>query len=238
VSGHSKWANIKRKKEANDERRGKIFTKLSRLITLAVVEGGGIPDPEKNVKLRLIIEKAKASNMPKENISRAVERATSNDAKNLKELIYEGFGVQGVSILIVCTTDNSNRSYNDVRSTLEKLGGKIGSPGSAIFNFQKCGIVIFNKTDVSEDELMQITENIEAFDIEEEEESYVIYFPFEKLGHLEKGIGNLKQQGEVYYRPLNSIKVTQQQSEELMHISEVLEDLDDVQKVYMNVEIQ
>lgn len=232
MSGHSKWANIKRKKGLKDQERGKIFSKLSRLITLAVFEGNKIVDPDKNIRLRLTIEKAKEHNMPKENIQRAIDRATSTEASSLKEMVYEGFGPGGVSLLIIATTDNQNRTFNDIRFTIEKLGGKIGSPGSVLYNFQKCAIAILDKG-TSEEELIQAAETLSAIDIDEEEDSNIIYFPFEKLGHAD-GFS-----AEPYYRPTNTITLTKQEDIDVLNaIVDAVEELDDVQKVYANVEIE
>src|SRR4051812_30449460 len=120
MSGHSKWANIKRKKEANDKVKGAVFGKLSRLITIAVTEGGGLPDPENNVKLRFAVEKARSENMPKENIQKAIEKGSGPNIQELKEVVYEGFGPGGVALLIVTTTDNSNRTHAEIRNVLER----------------------------------------------------------------------------------------------------------------------
>lgn len=136
MAGHSKWKQIKHKKAANDQQRAKIFSKISKLITIAVVEGGGMQDPAINVKLRLAIEKAKAANMPKDNIQRAIEKGSGPDRNNLKEVVYEGFGPQGVALVIHATTDNSNRTVGEVRSVIDKGGGKLGNQGAVSYLFQ------------------------------------------------------------------------------------------------------
>lgn len=136
MAGHSKWKQIKHKKAANDQQRAKIFSKLSKLITSAVVEGGGFSDPNINVKLRLAIDKAKIANMPKENIARAVEKGSGPDRLHLKEVIYEAFAPHGVALVIHATTDNSNRTVSELRSTIEKAGGKLGVQGSVSYLFQ------------------------------------------------------------------------------------------------------
>jgi YebC/PmpR family DNA-binding regulatory protein len=228
LSGHSKWANIKRKKGIKDQEKAKIFTKLSRLITLAVIEGGKIPDPEKNVKLRLIVEKAKANNMPKENIERAIDRAISTDVSSLKELVYEGFGPYGSMFVIVATTDNSNRTYNDIRTIIEKAGGKVGASGSVLYNFNRCSVAVYKKTEQTEESIMKIVDELEATDFEETEDEYVIYCAFEKLGSA--------KQLAPYYRPLTTISLDSEDQEgEIISLINNIEELDDVQNVYVNL---
>jgi YebC/PmpR family DNA-binding regulatory protein len=237
MSGHSKWANIKRKKGIKDQEKGKVFTKLSKLLTLSVLEGGGIADPEKNVRLRLMIEKAKANNMPKENIARAIDRAHSKESANLKEAVYEGFGLMGSSIIIVAATDNHNRTFNEVRVTLEKNSGKIGTPGSASYSFQKCGMVEIDKTAITEDSLMQFAEDIEAYDIESEGEQYTLYIPFEHIGRIKESLNDVSYRAEQYYRSQTSVKITDMAAAEAMvTLIDALENLDDVSHVFSNIE--
>lgn len=143
MSGHSKWSKIKREKQAKDKQKGNIFSKLSRLITLAVIEGGGITDPENNIKLRLAIEKAKNLNLPKENIERAIEKGTGPESQELKEVVYEAFGPEGVSLIILATTDNMNRTLSEIRNVLELHGGKLGTQGSVLHLFKKSGLSTF-----------------------------------------------------------------------------------------------
>lgn len=138
MAGHSKWKQIKHKKAANDQQRAKIFSKISKLITSAVIEGGGFSDPNINVKLRLAIDKAKNANMPKDNIARAIEKGSGPDRVHLKEVLYEGFGPHGVALVVHATTDNSNRTVVEVRSVIEKAGGKLGVQGSVSYLFQVC----------------------------------------------------------------------------------------------------
>ena len=136
MAGHSKWKQIKHKKAANDQQRAKIFSKISKLITSAVIEGGGFSDPNINVKLRLAIDKAKNANMPKDNIARAIEKGSGPDRVHLKEVLYEGFGPHGVALVVHATTDNSNRTVVEVRSVIEKAGGKLCVQGSVAYLFQ------------------------------------------------------------------------------------------------------
>ena len=228
MSGHSKWSQIKRKKGVKDQARGALFSKLSRLITLAVIEGGGIGDPDKNVKLRLAVEKAKSSNMPKENIERAIEKGSGPDRENLQEVIYEAFAPGGINLIIVCTTDNPNRTISEVRNTLERGGGKLGAQGSVAYLFKKCGTAVFDR----EQEALEFAEKVEAFDIEQDGGSFTVYFPFENLGHV-SGIS-----AEVDYKPTTDVKIEDRSTaNRILRLVESLENLDDVQHVFANFDL-
>jgi YebC/PmpR family DNA-binding regulatory protein len=229
MSGHSKWSTIKRKKGVNDQKKAQVFTKHARLITMAVVEAGGIGDPEYNVKLRLAIERAKAENMPKDNIQRAIDRAKGPDANQLKEVVYEGFGPGGGSLVIVAATDNSNRTHTEVKNILEKRGGKMGVTGSVLYLFDKCGVVVFSKAKATEESVLEFGEKIGALDFEESEENYIIYIPFEKIGQI-------KETTDIFYRPKTSVTVSAEGREEINQLLEAFEDQDDVSEVYSNYE--
>ena len=192
MSGHSKWSNIKRKKEANDKIKGNIFSKVTRLITLAVIEGGGITDPDNNVHLRLAVEKAHAANMPKENIKRAIEKGVGPDRSQIKEIAYEGFGPYGVSLIILAATDNQNRTLSEVRNILEKYQGKLASAGSVSYQFKKCGLITFDKGTVSQDKILAIGDQLKAFDIEETDDRFYLYFPYSELGHIKNLVKDIK----------------------------------------------
>lgn len=238
MAGHSKWANIKRKKEVNDKARGKIFAKLSRAITMAVAEGGGMPDPEFNVKLRLAIEKARQENMPKENIERAIEKGSGSSAEKLKEVKYEAFGPSGVVFVILGSTDNPNRSSAELRNILERNGGKMGAPGSVSYLFEQCGAVSFDMTKNSEEELLTFADAIHVLDIEQEEGISTIYFPFEKLGEVSQLSEKLSIElgPDAIYKPLTFVEVSDPQAkEDVINLIEIIEDLDDVQEVFSNV---
>ena len=239
MSGHSKWANIKRKKEANDKVKGVTFAKLSRIITLAVIEGGGVGEPENNVRLRLVIEKAKSLNMPKEKISRAIEKGIGPNRQDLKEVVYEGFAPHGVSIIILAATDNSNRTIAEIRNVLERRGGKLGTQGSVNYLFQKCGVAVFELASNNEADLFTFAEKINAFDIEEDEETFTVYFPFENLGKVGEYAQTLHPISvESEYKPLARMQLEIEQEKEVMQIMEALEEMDDVQNVYSNVEFR
>lgn len=239
MSGHSKWSQIKRKKEAKDLQKGRVFSKLSRLITLAVKEGGGITDPEKNFKLRLAVEKAKEYNMPKENIQRAIDRAKGGGDQELKEVIYEAFAPGGVSLIILATTDNPNRTLSEIRQILNHYGGKLGSAGTTSFLFEKCGLAIFNKASTKEQEVLDFVEQVGALDIEENQDSFFVYLPFEKIGYAHQFLNQLKTKSlEIDYRPKSVIEIKDKETaEKVLFLVEALESQEDVQKVYANFEI-
>jgi YebC/PmpR family DNA-binding regulatory protein len=238
MSGHSKWANIKRKKEANDKVKGTVFAKLARVIIMAVGEGGGIVNPDANFKLRLAVDKAKAANMPKENIQRAIDKGKGPDSARLKEIIYEAFGPHGVAFLIQCTTDNSTRTHNELRSVMEGRGGKMGSQGSVAYLFQKCAVMQFDLSSTKEDAVFAFAEAIQAYDIDEGEGTITVYFPFESFGHSKEALGTLVPTlAEVEYRGLSKIEVaSQEEAQKVVDLVDAIEELDDVQRVYTNLE--
>ncbi len=242
MAGHSKWAQIKRKKQAKDQKRGKIFSKLSREITLAVISGGGIPDPEKNVRLRMAIEKAKQFRMPKENIERAIARAVGEGREALEEHFYEAFGPFSVGMIIHVMTDNNNRSVNEVRRILEKNGGKLAVQGAVDYLFERCGSVSIEKGKVDEGKVFEFAEQVDAIDIEEDSDYYFVYFPFEKLGEARNVIVSLGIEGsstpELDYKPKTTVKIERKEdAEKILQLVEELESLDDVQKVFANFDI-
>ncbi|OGK13830.1 hypothetical protein A3H80_01115 [Candidatus Roizmanbacteria bacterium RIFCSPLOWO2_02_FULL_37_19] len=235
MSGHSKWSTIKRKKGIKDQQRSSVFSKMARLITTAVHEGGGVTDPENNFKLRLAIERAKSVNMPRDTIDRAIEKAGGGEGQQLKEILYEGFGPGGVALLISVITDNTNRTHADVKQALEKQGGKMGGHNAVAYLFQKCGVVVFNASSASEEKIFAFADKIGALDIEEESERYVIYVPFENIGKVKELSSDIQaQEIDVFYRPLTTVdpKGLQDKIETLI---DRLEDLEEVHTVYTNV---
>jgi len=239
MAGHSKWANIKRKKEAEDKKRGKIFSKISRMITLAVLAGGGITDPDKNVKLRLAVEKAKEANMPKENIIRAIDRAKKPESSTLKEVIYEAFGPSGTALMIEGSSDNPNRTLSEVRNVLSRFGGKLATPGSVSHLFKRCGLLIIKKEKINEEKIFEIGESLLAFDIDQDSEAFYVYFPFENLGKVKELLSPIQPDAvEIDYKPSTLIKISDQQTgKTILDLIESLENLDDIQKVYFNCDI-
>jgi YebC/PmpR family DNA-binding regulatory protein len=236
MSGHSKWANIKRKKGVNDKIKANVFAKMSHLITIAVIEGGGITEPENNVKLRLAIDKAKSANMPKENIRRAIEKGFGPNRIMLKEILYEGFGPYGIFLLILSTTDNSNRTSSEIRNMLEKNSGKLGTPGSVSYLFKKCAYVSFMKTEVNEEAVFKVGEELQAFDINEDESHFFVFFPFGNFGLLKAHLNNIKYDlAEIDYLPTTLVSLELDKEKKVLELVEALEDLDDVHRVYTNL---
>lgn len=239
MSGHSKWSQIKRKKGIKDAARGKLFSKISQLITLAVNSGGGIADPEKNSKLRLAIERAKSAGMPKENIVKAIERAKGKEGRSLKEAVYEGFAPHSVALIITAATNNPNRTFAEIRAVLEKHGGKLGSSNSIMHLFKKCGLVVFDKNAVTEEQVLLFADKIQAEDIEEDESFWTVYIPFEKIGTLSENLGQIKSaKSDIFYRPLSLVSISDENNaKNIIALVEALEDLDDVNNVYANFDI-
>ena len=237
MSGHSKWANIKRKKEANDKVKGNVFGKMSKIITLAVLEGGGMTDPDHNVKLRLAIEKAKSANMPKENIQRAIEKGTGPDKSQLKEIIYEGFAPGGVSLIILTTSDNHNRTLTEVRNIMEKHEGKLGAAGAVGYLFKKCSLIIFSKQEVQEEAAFEAAEHLQAFDIDQDDTHFYVWFPYENLGHIKDKLGDIKyESAEVDFKPQSIIELNDPaKMQKVENLINLLEELDDVHKVFANL---
>lgn len=241
MSGHSKWATIKRAKGANDAKRGQLFTKLSKAISIAVRQGGGSPDPESNFRLRLAIEAARAANMPKENIERAVQRASGKQAEVLEEALYEGFGPGGFSVVVEAYTDNKLRTVSEVKNIFNKNGGNMGAQGSVMYQFEKNGIISVSKDGKSLDDIFLIAADNGVDDIEEEGDEVLLYTKPEDVTKV-KDI--LSQNGlniktfELIYRPVVISAISDKDSaEKALAFIDKLESLDDVQKVYANFDI-
>ena len=239
MSGHSKWNNIKNKKEKSDAQRGKIFTKLGREILVAVKEGG--PDPAGNSKLRDVIAKCKANNMPNDNIERSIKKAAGDgNTANYEEITYEGYGPNGVAVMIETMTDNRNRTAGDVRHILDKFGGNLGTNGSVSWMFDKKGVIVIEKssTKISEDDLMLEVIEAGAENFESEDEFYEITTAPEDFSavreYLEnKGITFLE--AEVKMVPQNYMAIDDEDGKKKMGlIIEKLEELDDVQEIWHN----
>ncbi len=237
MSGHNKWSKIKRVKEVKDKIKGNIFSKLSRLITLAVIEGGGITDPEGNFKLRLAIDKAKKFNLPKENIQRAINNALGPSKNLLKEVIYEGFGPGGVGLIIEATTDNPNRTLSEIRVILDRHGGKLAGQGAVSYMFKRFGLITIKKESINEDLLDKLINDFEAIDLDEIGDIYFIYIPFENIGKNKELLKDIKfDSQEIIFKPQNYIKLDESKIAEVEKIKEALENLDDVHRVFDNYE--
>ena len=240
MSGHSKWSTIKRKKGANDAKRGKIFTKLIKEITIAAKSGGG--DPEGNPRLRSAITAAKAENMPKENIDRAIKKGTGDlDGAVYEEILYEGYGPGGVAVLVETMTDNKNRTVADIRHFFAKSGGNLGESGCVAWMFDNKGMLSVDKAGVNEEELMDLALEAGAEDVVEEGDSFQIITAPESFNEvveqLEKGSLPFSD-ATLSMIPKNAIEVTEEKTaRSLLRLLENLEDHDDVQKVHANFDI-
>lgn len=237
MSGHSKWANIKRKKEANDKVKGNVFGKMSKFISLAVIEGGGVADPENNVKLRLAIEKAHSVNMPKENIKRAIEKASGPDKTQIKEEIFEAMAPYGVYMIILAATDNQNRTLSEIRSVLEQHGGKMIGSGSIAYLFKRCGLIKFKKAETDQNKILEIADHLQAFDINELEDAFYVYFPFENLGRIKDRLKDVNyESADIDFKPQNILALEEDDKiKKIVELVDLLEALDDVQKVFTNL---
>lgn len=238
MSGHSKWAQIKRQKGANDVKRGATFTKLSNAISIAIRQGGGISDPTMNFKLRLAIDGAKAVNMPKENIERAIARASGKDATSMEEAVYEGFGPGGIAVIVEAATDNKNRTSSDVANVFNKNGGNMGQPGSVSYQFKQFGHIVVRKGDKSVDDVFLDAADSGAEDIEDADDEIFIYTNPTDLakvreGLLEKGYEILE--AGITRKATLPVDLNDQDMEKAVAFVEKLEDMDDVQHVYTNI---
>ncbi|MFP4615825.1 MAG: YebC/PmpR family DNA-binding transcriptional regulator [Thiohalospira sp.] len=239
MAGHSKWANIKHRKAAQDAKRGKIFTRLIKEITVAARLGGG--DPEANPRLRQAIDKALSNNMPKDNIDRAVKRGTGElEGVSYEEATYEGYAPGGVAVLVECMTDNKNRTVGEIRHIFSKAGGNLGEDGSAAYIFHKTGMLIFDGASVDEDALMEAAMEAGADDIQTEDGQQVVYtdpqdFEDVKAALVESGFE--PQVAEVTMKPDNTVRVEGDKAEKVLKLLDALEDHDDVQNVYANYDI-
>jgi YebC/PmpR family DNA-binding regulatory protein len=236
MSGHSHWSTIKHKKQANDKERGKLFSKVSREIIMAINTGGGVTDPDNNITLRSALDKAREVNMPKENIERLIERVTSK-AENLTEVIYEALGPNGISLLIKTTSDNPRRTQTEVKIVLDKNGGKIVEKGAVMYMFDLCGrLEIKGKT---EEEALNLTEALGGNDLEKEEDTFIIYFNYESMSRAWQKAKehNINKVPELFYRPKSYIDVTEDKAKKTIDLLNKLDELDDVQELYTNINI-
>ncbi|HCN18096.1 MULTISPECIES: YebC/PmpR family DNA-binding transcriptional regulator [Psychrobacter] len=237
MAGHSKWANIKHRKARQDAVKGKVFTKIIREIVSAAKQGD--PDPDKNPRLRAVIEKALSVNMTRDTINRAVDRGTGGgDTENMDEISYEGYGIGGVAVLVETMTDNVNRTVSEVRHAFTKYDGNLGTSGSVAYLFNKRGEIIFN--DVSlEDDVMLVALDAGALDIENDGESLLVITEWENFGQVKDALnaaGLVSDNAEVTMSPSTTAEIDNvDDAEKVMKMIDMLEDIDDVQEVYSNV---
>lgn len=243
MSGHSKWAQIKRQKGAADIKRGQAFTKISNAIAIAVRQGGGIADPEQNFKLRLAIEKAKTLNMPSSNIQRAIERALGKSGKEegLQEVVYEGFGPSKIAVMLEAVTDNKQRTASEIKNIFEKNGGILASPGAVSYQFQQRGQIIVKKGERTIDDIFLSAADSGAEDVEEAGDEIFVYTKPEELSKVRAGLIEKEltvSDSELTRKPIITVRVEKQSdAKKVLLFMDKLEELDDVQKVYANFDI-
>lgn len=239
MSGHSKWSTIKRKKGAEDAKRGKIFTRLARDISMAAREGGG--DENANPKLKLAIVKAKASNMPKENIERAIQRGTGGaGGDDLEDISYEGYGPDGVAYMVSVLTDNKNRTLAEIKHAFSRAGGSLASAGSVAWQFEMKGYLTVNGENLDFDEVFMTAAEAGATDVENEDGLISVYTPREMLAAVEQALTNAKypvEEAELRWEAKNETEVPVEKALANMRLAEALEELDDVQSVSSNLMI-
>jgi YebC/PmpR family DNA-binding regulatory protein len=240
MSGHNKWASIKHKKAIVDSKRGKIFTKIIKEITIAAKIGGGLL--ENNARLRKAIDDAKEANMPQDNIKKAIQRGTGElPGVSYEELVYEGYGPAGVAVIVKVTTDNKNRSASEIRRIFSKHGGNMGETGCVSWMFSQQGYITVAKTDAKEDDLMNIVLDAGADDLQtDDSEIFEVVINPNNFNQVKKALEDKKitiQSAEITMLPQTYITLDEKQSEQMIRLMEELEDDDDVQKVYANFDI-
>jgi YebC/PmpR family DNA-binding regulatory protein len=240
MSGHSKWATIKRKKAANDAARGKIFTKIIKEITIAARDGGG--DPEGNPRLRLAIQNAKANNMPQENIIRAIKKGTGElEGVHYEEVVYEAYAPHGIAVMIECVTDNRNRTVAEIRHLISKHHGNLGEAGSVAWMFERKGVITIEKSTHSEDEIMEIILDAGADDLKTDDGYFEVICPLENFEKIRKALEDHKikyESASVQYVPKNLVELDAKNSEDIIKFLEAIEEHDDVQNVYSNADLK
>lgn len=239
MAGHSKWANIQHRKGRQDDKRGKVWTRVIREIMVAARLGGG--DLDTNPRLRLAVDKAKAANMPADNVKRNIDKATGNlEGVHYEEIRYEGYGVSGAAILVDCMTDNKVRTVAEVRHAFSKHGGHMGAEGSVVFQFKHCGQMIF-APGTSEDKVMEVALDAGADDVIAHDDGAIEvltpYTGFEAVKKALEAAGLKPELAEVTMRADNTVELTPEDSQKMQRLLDVLEDLDDTQEVFHNAEL-
>ena len=239
MSGHSKWHNIQGRKNAQDAKRGKIFQKLSREIYMAAKSGG--PDPSGNPSLRLVLDKAKSANMPKDNIERAIKKASGDDNEHYDEITYEGYGPAGIAILVEALTDNKNRTASEVRVAFTRHGGTLGATGSVAYMFDRKGYLVIDRstTDADEDTVLMDIMDAGADDLQTSDEAFEIYTEAKEFTQVRDALEKAGYQlavSELTMIPENTVELSEEDLEKLTKIVDALEDSDDVQDVYTSAE--
>ena len=237
MAGHSHWAGIKHKKGKADKQRSKIFSKLSKEITVAAKLGD--KDPAMNSRLRSAIQTARSANMPKDNIERAIDRSSINNESNFENLRYEGFGPEKVAVIVEALTDNKNRTASNIRTIFQKAGGSLGTQGSASHNFNQLGIIKIDKNEMIDEDIFELAIEAGAEECKSNSDYHEIQCPMNEIYNvkkeLEKKINNFIST-EIEWIPLNKVKISSEKNEDLINFFETLEEEDDVQNIYSNAE--
>jgi YebC/PmpR family DNA-binding regulatory protein len=238
MAGHSQFKNIMHRKGKQDGIRSKMFSKLAREITVAAKTG--LPDPAMNAALRLAVQNAKAQSMPKDNIERAIKKASGADAETYDAIRYEGYGPGGVAVIVETLTDNRNRTASSVRSTFSKAGGALGETGSVSFSFDHVGEITYKASVGDADKVMEAAIEAGAEDVASDEDGHTIYCAFEDMNEVSKALEEVLGPAEsvkAIWKPQNTIEVDEEKAQSLMKLIDTLEDDDDVQNVYSNFEV-
>jgi YebC/PmpR family DNA-binding regulatory protein len=238
MAGHSQFKNIMHRKGKQDGIRSKMFSKLAREITVAAK--AGLPDPAMNAALRLAIQNAKAQSMPKDNIDRAIKKASGSDAENYDQVRYEGYGPGGIAVIVEALTDNRNRTASNVRSIFTKAGGALGETGSVSFSFDHVGEIVYPLSVGDGDKVMEAAIEAGADDVQTDEEGHYIYCAFESMNEVSKALEAILGEAstvKAIWKPQNSVPVDEERAQSLMKMTDSLDDDDDVQNVYTNMDI-
>ncbi|MCX5516357.1 YebC/PmpR family DNA-binding transcriptional regulator [Kaistia algarum] len=238
MAGHSQFKNIMHRKGAADAKRSKLFAKLAREITVSAKLG--LPDPKMNARLRLAIQNARAENMPKDNVDRAIKKAMGSDGENYDEIRYEGYGPGGVAVVVEALTDNRNRTASAVRSYFTKSGGALGETGAVSFMFDHVGEIVYKLTAGSPDAVMEAAIEAGAEDVQSDADGHVVYASFENLGEVAKALEDTIGEAasvKAIWKPQNLVPVDEEKAAALLRLIDSLDDDDDVQAVYTNFDI-
>ena len=234
MAGHSKWANIKHKKERSDKKKGKIFSRLAKEIITAVKLGGS--DLKANSRLKIVIQKAKEANLPNDVIERNIKKASSKDQQDFIEMTYELYGYAGVGIIVDIMTDNKNRIASEIRIATNKCGGTVATPGAVSFNFERKGVIKINKDLVNEDELFMKVTELGALDFFLEDDEYVIYTSVEDLHKIKESL-DMKLESSLEMIPKSLMEISDEDIDSNIKLIEFLENIDDIDAVYHNIKV-
>ncbi|MDG1153713.1 MAG: YebC/PmpR family DNA-binding transcriptional regulator [Alphaproteobacteria bacterium] len=240
MAGHSKWANIQHRKGAQDKKRAGLFAKLAKEIYVAAKMGGG--DIDSNPRLRLAVTTARGQSMPKDNIERAIKKGTGegNEGANFEEIRYEGYGNDGIAVIVETMTDNRNRTASEIRSTFTKYGGNLGETGSVSFSFNQLGEITLDSSVADEETMLEAIMEAGATDMEQEGDVYIIYCEMTELHNVSTALNNKFgeiKSAKIIWQPTNTVELDLEQAKKVIKLVDVLECLDDVQSVYTNMDV-